>query len=95
MTALWTIDAMASAMGAEKSGALPADVPGLSIDSRTLARGDAFHVVDRDRRHQTGQFLAIHRAVRADGLCLDFDHAAAHALRYGKTAFQNGEVAIG
>ncbi len=38
MTALWTIDAMAAAMRAEKSGALPADVPGLSIDSRSWQR---------------------------------------------------------
>ncbi len=50
MTALWTIDEMASAMGAETSGALPADVPGLSIDSRTLARGDAFFAIRGDNR---------------------------------------------
>jgi UDP-N-acetylmuramoyl-tripeptide--D-alanyl-D-alanine ligase len=50
MTVLWTIDGMASAMGAERSGALPADVPGLSIDSRTLARGDAFFAIQGDNR---------------------------------------------
>lgn len=50
MTALWTIDDMAAAMGAETSGALPADVPGLSIDSRTLARGDAFFAIQGDNR---------------------------------------------
>ncbi len=50
MTALWTIDAMAAAMGAERSGALPADVGGLSIDSRTLARGDAFFAIQGDSR---------------------------------------------
>ena len=50
MTALWTIDAMAAAMGAENSGALPADANGLSIDSRTLERGDAFFAIQGDSR---------------------------------------------
>ena len=50
MTALWTIDDMAAAMGAETSGALPKDVPGLSIDSRTLQRGDAFFAIQGDNR---------------------------------------------
>ena len=50
MTTLWTVDAMAAAMRAEKSGALPADVPGLSIDSRSLARGDAFFAITGDSR---------------------------------------------
>ena len=50
MTALWTIDDMAAAMGADKSGALPADVPGLSIDSRTLERGEAFFAIQGDNR---------------------------------------------
>ena len=40
--ALWTVDAMAAAMGARREGALPASVGGLSIDSRTLGAGDAF-----------------------------------------------------
>ncbi len=42
MSALWTTDAMASAMRADKSGALPADISGISIDSRTIAKGEAF-----------------------------------------------------
>ncbi len=50
MTALWTTDAMAAAMHAEKSGALPENVPGLSIDSRTLAKGDAFFAIQGDSR---------------------------------------------
>jgi hypothetical protein len=33
MTALWTIEAMASAMGAERQGALPQTISGLSIDT--------------------------------------------------------------
>jgi UDP-N-acetylmuramoyl-tripeptide--D-alanyl-D-alanine ligase len=50
MTALWTVDAMAAAMGAEKSGALPADIAGVSIDSRSLARGEAFFAIQGDAR---------------------------------------------
>ena len=50
MSALWTIDAMAAAMRAEKSGALPADVPGLSIDSRSIGKGEAFFAIKGDNR---------------------------------------------
>ncbi len=50
MTPLWTLDAMAAAMGAEKSGALPAAVDGISIDSRTLQRGDAFFAIQGESR---------------------------------------------
>jgi UDP-N-acetylmuramoyl-tripeptide--D-alanyl-D-alanine ligase len=50
MTALWTIDAMAKAMHAEKSGMLPQDVPGLSIDTRTINKGDAFFAITGDSR---------------------------------------------
>jgi UDP-N-acetylmuramoyl-tripeptide--D-alanyl-D-alanine ligase len=39
---LWTVDAMAKAMGAVPQGALPQSVPGLSIDTRTIQPGDAF-----------------------------------------------------
>ncbi|HEY2756382.1 MAG TPA: UDP-N-acetylmuramoylalanyl-D-glutamyl-2,6-diaminopimelate--D-alanyl-D-alanine ligase [Pseudolabrys sp.] len=50
MTPLWTIDAMAAAMRAEKSGALPPDTNGISIDSRSLGRGDAFFAIQGDNR---------------------------------------------
>ncbi|MGH6728474.1 MAG: UDP-N-acetylmuramoylalanyl-D-glutamyl-2,6-diaminopimelate--D-alanyl-D-alanine ligase [Pseudolabrys sp.] len=50
MSALWTVDAMAEAMRAEKSGALPADVPGLSIDTRSMAKGEAFFAIQGDNR---------------------------------------------
>ena len=50
MTALWTLDAMAAAMKAERAGALPAAVSGISIDSRTTARGDAFFAILGDNR---------------------------------------------
>jgi UDP-N-acetylmuramoyl-tripeptide--D-alanyl-D-alanine ligase len=48
--ALWTLEAMAAAMGATRAGALPARVPGLSIDSRTVGRGEAFFAIQGDSR---------------------------------------------
>lgn len=47
---LWTVEAMTTAMRAQSHGALPAAVPGLSIDSRTLAQGDAFFAITGDNR---------------------------------------------
>jgi UDP-N-acetylmuramoyl-tripeptide--D-alanyl-D-alanine ligase len=50
MSVLWTIDDMAIAMRAKKSGALPADTPGISIDSRNMAKGEAFFAITGDNR---------------------------------------------
>ena len=50
MTALWTIPEMAAAMRASKSGALPADISGISIDTRSLAKGEAFFAIQGDNR---------------------------------------------
>ena len=50
MTVLWTLDAMAAAMRAEKSGSLPAEVPGLSIDTRSMNKGEAFFAIKGDSR---------------------------------------------
>jgi UDP-N-acetylmuramoyl-tripeptide--D-alanyl-D-alanine ligase len=50
MTALWTLDDMAKAMRAEKSGALPADISGISIDSRSIGNGEGFFAVQGDSR---------------------------------------------
>lgn len=47
-TALWTSTAMAEAMGAAKRGALPNDVTGISIDSRTLTPGEAYFAIKGD-----------------------------------------------
>jgi UDP-N-acetylmuramoyl-tripeptide--D-alanyl-D-alanine ligase len=47
---LWTVEAMASAMGAARQGQLPASVAGLSIDSRSAAPGEAFFAIRGDRR---------------------------------------------
>lgn len=50
MTTLWTLDAMAAAMRAGRSGALPDQVSGISIDSRTLAKGEAFFAIQGENR---------------------------------------------
>ncbi|HMJ42960.1 MAG TPA: UDP-N-acetylmuramoylalanyl-D-glutamyl-2,6-diaminopimelate--D-alanyl-D-alanine ligase [Pseudolabrys sp.] len=50
MSALWTLSDMAKAMRADKPGALPADITGISIDSRTVAKGDAFFAIQGDNR---------------------------------------------
>ena len=68
-SALWTVEAMANAMGAERSGALPQSVPGLSIDSRSVAPGDAFFAIHGD--HRDGhEFVAAALAAKA-GLAVD------------------------
>jgi UDP-N-acetylmuramoyl-tripeptide--D-alanyl-D-alanine ligase len=41
---------MAAAMRAEKSGALPADISGISIDSRSMTKGEAFFAIQGDNR---------------------------------------------
>jgi UDP-N-acetylmuramoyl-tripeptide--D-alanyl-D-alanine ligase len=50
MTALWTLDAMAAAMDAERAGALPAELAGISIDSRSIYKGEAFFAIKGDNR---------------------------------------------
>jgi UDP-N-acetylmuramoyl-tripeptide--D-alanyl-D-alanine ligase len=47
---LWTVEAMAQAMGAQPSGYLPAAVAGLSIDSRSIGPGEAFFAITGDAR---------------------------------------------
>jgi UDP-N-acetylmuramoyl-tripeptide--D-alanyl-D-alanine ligase len=42
---LWTIEEMAAAMRAERHGALPPSASGISIDSRTIAPGEAFFAI--------------------------------------------------
>jgi UDP-N-acetylmuramoyl-tripeptide--D-alanyl-D-alanine ligase len=64
--ALWTVDAMASTMGAERQGPVPASVAGLSIDSRNVAPGDAFFAIRGDHRdgHEfVGAALAANAAL--------------------------------
>ena len=47
---LWTLDAMAAAMRADRAGALPRAVPGLSIDTRTISPGEAFFAIQGENR---------------------------------------------
>jgi len=47
---LWTIEAMAKAMGAQLQGALPMGITGLSIDTRTIQPGEAFFAIKGDAR---------------------------------------------
>src|SRR5581483_5193028 len=50
MTALWSVDDMVKAMRAENSGALPASISGISIDSRTVGKDEAFFAIKGDAR---------------------------------------------
>jgi UDP-N-acetylmuramoyl-tripeptide--D-alanyl-D-alanine ligase len=47
-TPLWTSGAMAAAMRAQVSGAVPEAVSGLSIDSRSIAPGEAYFAIKGD-----------------------------------------------
>jgi UDP-N-acetylmuramoyl-tripeptide--D-alanyl-D-alanine ligase len=59
---LWTSGAMAQAMRASINGALPEAVSGLSIDSRTVTRGEAYFAIKGDV-HDGHDFVAA--ALRA------------------------------
>ena len=50
MSQLLTIADLAAAMRADASGALPEAVLGISIDSRTLSKGDAFFAIQGENR---------------------------------------------
>ncbi len=63
-SALWTIEAMAAAMGAERQGALSQEIAGLSIDSRTLTPGEAFFAIAGERR-DGHDFVAAALAAKA------------------------------
>ena len=56
-TPLWTSAAMAAAMRASSNGALPEAVTGLSIDSRTIAPGEAYFAIKGDV-HDGHDFVA-------------------------------------
>lgn len=49
MSALWTTEAMVAAIGGRPFGDLPECVAGISIDSRSLAKGDAFFAIKGDK----------------------------------------------
>ena len=54
---LWTSSDMAQAMRATASGALPNAISGLSIDSRTIAPGEAYFAIKGDV-HDGHDFVA-------------------------------------
>jgi UDP-N-acetylmuramoyl-tripeptide--D-alanyl-D-alanine ligase len=47
---LWTVEAMAQAMGAERAGTLPDAVTGISIDSRSISPSEAFFAITGESR---------------------------------------------
>jgi UDP-N-acetylmuramoyl-tripeptide--D-alanyl-D-alanine ligase len=47
---LWSVEAIIAAMHATPAGVLPRSIGGISIDSRTLAGGDAFFAIAGDNR---------------------------------------------
>jgi UDP-N-acetylmuramoyl-tripeptide--D-alanyl-D-alanine ligase len=59
---LWTVQAMAAAMDAQPRGSLTGAVQGVSIDSRTLARDEAFFAIRGDK-HDGHDF--VHAALEA------------------------------
>jgi UDP-N-acetylmuramoyl-tripeptide--D-alanyl-D-alanine ligase len=73
---LWTVDAMAAAVRAARGGPLPLSVPGISIDTRTIAPGEAFFAIKGDNRDghdfvaaalAAGAGLAVIAADKRDG----------------------------
>jgi UDP-N-acetylmuramoyl-tripeptide--D-alanyl-D-alanine ligase len=77
---LWMSDAMAAAMRAETRGALPAAVSGISIDSRTIAPGEAYFAIKGDVHDghafvdaalKAGAALAVVEAAQCDSFAPD------------------------
>src|SRR5271170_7204077 len=61
---LWTVDAMAAAMGAKRQGALPQSILGISIDSRSIEPDEAFFAIQGDNR-DGHDFVAAALAAKA------------------------------
>jgi UDP-N-acetylmuramoyl-tripeptide--D-alanyl-D-alanine ligase len=51
MSPLWKIDNMAKVMRAERSGMLPVETSGISIDTRNIAKGEAFFAIQGNNRN--------------------------------------------
>jgi UDP-N-acetylmuramoyl-tripeptide--D-alanyl-D-alanine ligase len=62
MSDLWTSEAMVEAMGGRPFGRLPEGVPGISIDTRTLKRGEAFFAIKGERHDGHDFATAAHVA---------------------------------
>src|SRR5262245_5008724 len=61
---LWAVEAMVAGMRAARNGPLPPSVPGISIDTRTITRGEAFFAIKGDNR-EGHVFVAAARAAGA------------------------------
>src|SRR6202045_5028950 len=79
-TPLWTSGAMAEAMRASISGALPQAVTGLSIDSRTITPGEAYFAIKGEVHDghdfvtaalKAGAALAVIETAQRDKFALD------------------------
>jgi len=77
---LWTSDAMRAAMHAEAKGALPEGITGISIDSRTLQKGEAYFAIKGavhdghdfvDAALKAGAALAVVEKAQADKFASD------------------------
>ncbi len=73
--ALWTASAMRDAMQAEARGAQPASITGISIDSRTLAKGEAYFAIKGDV-HDGHAF--VEAAIRNGAALAVVEQAQAH-----------------
>ncbi len=72
-SALWTTEAMAGAMTAQRQGPLPDGVPGLSIDTRSLQPGYAFFAIAGE--HRDGhEFVTAALAAKAGFAVVATDH---------------------
>jgi UDP-N-acetylmuramoyl-tripeptide--D-alanyl-D-alanine ligase len=77
---LWTSDAMAVAMRAEVNGVLPHAISGISIDSRTLAPGEAYFAI-HGAVHDGHDFVAA--ALKAGAALAVIEKAQAHKFPSG------------
>jgi UDP-N-acetylmuramoyl-tripeptide--D-alanyl-D-alanine ligase len=77
---LWTSDAMRAAMRAESNGVLPEAISGISIDTRTLAPGEAYFAIKGavhdghafvDAALKAGAALAVVEKVQAEKFASD------------------------
>ena len=105
---LWSTIAMAEAMRASINGALPEAISGLSIDSRTIARGEAYFAIKGDVHDghdfvaaalKAGAALAVVEAAQRDKfasdaplLVLDDVLAGLVALAYAARARLHAQV---
>lgn len=104
---LFTVEELAAAMGAERRGA-PRDVTGISIDTRTLAAGDAFFAITGDVTDghrfvgaalEAGASLAVVARDRAgdypaDAALLVVDDVLAGLVAAGKAARARSQAQI-